>query len=496
LDLGTSSIRGLLFDLDGNPAPVAPARRAYHFDLLPDGGAQADPDLLLDLLFDCIDETLDQSGRLGLSIQAVGMCTFVSNLLGVDAGGRAVTPLIPYFDNRPVKQAAALRASLGEAEIHQRTGCRLHPSYLPARLLWLAEEMPQAFHRSRGWMSLGEYAMLKLFGERAASFSLAAWSGLLNRRTLEWDQELLAALPVEEGQLSQLRDYDRSFQDLLPAYRERWPGLAGVPWLPAIGDGAAANLGSGCWTEACVAISIGTSSAVRVVLGRQPERLPPALWCYRVDRKRALLGGALSEGGNLVEWLHGMLQIPPGHALEAELAQRSPGGHGLAFLPLLAGERSPGWALGASGALSGLTLATRPVDFYQAALEGLVGRLAQVFQAVRVLLPGEPQVVASGGAVQRSDYLAALLADILGIPVSRSPGAEPSARGVALLAIETLGLPVPGNPPGDPGQVFQPRPERTRIYQEQIARQQKLYVAVVLREESKPQGEGEIGGRY
>jgi gluconokinase len=269
LDLGTSSFRGLLFNLKGKPAADRMVRRAYQFALLPEGGAQANPDHLLELLFECIDECLSQTEQLGLQVQAVGMCTFVSNLLGVDAGGRAVTPLIPYFDNRATQRAAVLRARLDENAIHQRTGCRLHPSYLPAQLLWLAEEMQEAFRQVRSWMSLGEYVWLRCFGEPAASYSAASWSGLLNRYTLAWDQDLLAELPVDPVQFSALRDHDQPASDLLGEYRRRWPGLAGVPWFPAVGDGAAANLGSGCQSEDSIAISIGTSSAVRVVLARQ-----------------------------------------------------------------------------------------------------------------------------------------------------------------------------------------------------------------------------------
>jgi sugar (pentulose or hexulose) kinase len=90
-----------------------------------------------------------------------------------------------------------------------------------------------------------------------------------------------------------------------------------------------------------------------------------------------------------------------------------------------------------------------------------------------------PQVVISGGAVQKSDYLASLLADVLGTPITRSSEAEPSARGVALLALEALGLPLPEEAVRQQGQVFEPRLERTRIYREAMARQQELYEAVV-----------------
>ena len=88
-------------------------------------------------------------------------CTFVSNVLGIDAAGKAVTPLVLYGDTRAAPQAAALRARLDEEYFHQRTGTRFHSSYLPARFLWWQQEKPEEFARVRRWISIGEYLLLQ-----------------------------------------------------------------------------------------------------------------------------------------------------------------------------------------------------------------------------------------------------------------------------------------------------------------------------------------------
>lgn len=107
--------------------------------------------------------------------------TFASSLVGVDADGNAATPCYTYADSRCAAQVDRLRAVLDEDATQQRTGTRQHTGYLPPRFLWLQETDPDAVARVRRWMSLGEYAYLKLIGTTAAGTSTAAWTGMLDR---------------------------------------------------------------------------------------------------------------------------------------------------------------------------------------------------------------------------------------------------------------------------------------------------------------------------
>ncbi len=280
LDIGSSSLRVLLFDAQGGRAPEAAARRPLQMRTSAEGAAEFDPDALLAALFDAIDEALAQAGDRAEDIAGVAVDTFVSSLVGVDADGRAVTPLLTYADTRSAGEVAGLRAEFDEAEVHNRTGCRFHPSYWPAQLRWLHRAWPDRFAQAARWMTLGEYLELTLFGETAASFSAASWTGLLNRRRLVWDEELLAELPIDARHLSPLTDATRPRSGLKPAFARRWPALASVPWFPAIGDGAGANLGSGCHGADRVALTVGTSSAMRAVVSEDIAVLPPGLWCY------------------------------------------------------------------------------------------------------------------------------------------------------------------------------------------------------------------------
>jgi gluconokinase len=290
---------------------------------------------------------------------------------------------------------------------------------------------------------------------------------------------MLAAAGIEASQLPPIDDAPAP--GLVAPHGARWPALAHVPWYPAHGDGACSNVGSDCRGPQRVALNIGTSAALRVILPVRPGpdvATPWGLWRYRVDARRALLGGATSEGGNVLAWCRKHLALPgDSAALEAALEAAGPDGHGLTALPFLAGERSPGWRPEARAAIAGLSLDTGSIDIARALLESVAFRLAEVYDRLRPLASADHIVVGSGGALARSPAWTQIVADALGVPIALGGDAEASARGAALLALEALGVAVPEAPA--PARVVQPALDRHARYQAARERQRRLYENVV-----------------
>jgi gluconokinase len=215
---------------------------------------------------------------------------------------------------------------------------------------------------------------------------------------------------------------------------------------------------------------IGTSGALRVLRRVAPSELPDGLWHYRLDRDRLLTGGALSNGGNLFQWLQDQFALGDPEAIERSLRQRRPDGHGLVVLPFLAGERSPRWPLAVRGAVVGLTLATDPVDLLQAGLEAVAQRFGLIWDLLRAAVPEVREIVASGGAVLRSPAWLRILTDVLGHPVTVSAEAEGSSRGAALLALELLGAARADEVPAPLGATCLPDSARHASYREARAK--------------------------
>jgi gluconokinase len=165
---------------------------------------------------------------------------------------------------------------------------------------------------------------------------------------------------------------------------------------------------------------------------------------------------------------------------DVAVAAMKPDEHGLTILPFLSGERSPGWQGHARATIHGLSLATTPLEILRAGMEAVAYRVAIVFEKIAGLLPADPRVIASGGALYHSASWTQIMSDVLGRPMALSGVREASARGVALLAFEALGLVDHlENIPECIEKRYQPDLSRHALYRKAIERQQDLYETVV-----------------
>ncbi|HVO31268.1 MAG TPA: gluconokinase [bacterium] len=488
LDVGTSSVRAMLFDADARPLPEAFAKIPYRPTAHPGGGATFDADVLFEKTCDAIDLVAARAPDAFERVAAVGISTFWHSVVGVDEHGRARTPLLLWVDMRSAEDAARLRGALGFEAVRQRTGCPLHAAYVPAKLAWLKRVDPEAFSASRHFLSFGELLSLRLFGEPVVSPSMASASGLLDLRAGVWDVSLLDALGIRPDRLGILVDSDFRQRKPLPDARARWKPLADVPWAPAVGDGATGNFGTagvGSKRENRVVAMVGTSSSARATLERKPpDTLPPGLWTYRLAPARTLMGGSFGSGGNLVQWAMDTFKLANLDDAEAEIAwslQKDRVGS-IACLPWLAGERSPGWNDAARGAFSNVSFDTRPADFLQAALESVAFAIADVVESMTPAIGSEPEVIASGFALVKSPVWIQILADVLGRPIVRSPWKEASARGAAMLALVAGGIAkdlTAISSQMEMGEPVAPSRARHELYKEARARGRALYSALM-----------------
>lgn len=478
LDVGSSSVRATLYDGRGDPLEGTAAKLDHELEYSADGGAVKDADELLELAAGAIDGALSAAGDDAHSIRAVACSSFWHAVMGMDGRRAPTTPVLTWADRRAAAAAAELRRHLNEPAVHRRTGCVLHSSYLPAKLLWLSRAHPEAFERTERWVSPGEYLYTRFFGEPPRiGNSMASATGLYDQNWRRWDPEILDALPVEEAQLSHISD--EPWQGLGEEWAQRWPALKDVPWYPPAGDGACSNIGSGCTGRDRLALMVGTSGAMRVLWEAEEVEIPDGPWCYRADSGRFVMGGALSNGGNLVEWLRNTLRLPGPEETEELLSRMEPDSHGLTFLPLLAGERGPGWADRANGTVAGLSMTSEPVEILRAAMESVALRFAIIYETLQEAFPGGKEMIASGGGLLGSPAWVQIMADALGNPITVSGVAEASSRGAALLALEALGeLEIEGVK-APLGKKVEPDPARYEIYRDALARQKRLYDAVL-----------------
>ena len=421
LDLGTSSIRVQLHDARGDAVAGTLARRVTAWQTDASGGVWTDAATLLGLVDELLDELVEAHRALLPDVVAGGVSCLFHTFCGVDADHRPVTPLRSWADTSAAGAAGALRSRLDPEAIRQRTGAPLHPGYWPARIAATGTG-----DTGTAWAGLPELLHHHLTGAWAVGQSLAAGTGLLDRRRRAWDEELCSLVGVDPGSLATVVT-ELTLVPTDSTAGKRWPGLRHLRWLAPVGDGACNNIGLGAMGHERAGLMIGTSSAMRLCLEGSIEEIPEGLFTYGIEGGRTLVGGALSEGGGTATWWS--------HVTGRDVAAFNPATSGIVALPYLNGERGPGYHAAATGAISGLRLG----DDAHAIMDAIMSAVALGLADIDGALGSPISITATGGALRPSSRWQQLVAAALERPIDVARLVEPSLRGAALLALEAAG---------------------------------------------------------
>jgi gluconokinase len=473
LDIGSSSVRAAIHDGRGQAVRGTEVRVPYAWDVAGDA-VRLPASALLEHVGSAVDQVVAAAGPLLPGVAAAGVSCFFHSLIGLDDGGRPLTPVISWADATSAREAEELRGRIDPAQAHDISGVPLHASYWPAKILRLRSESAEI----RRWAGFPELLAESLTGRAVVSRSMASGTGLLDRATGAWSSILLAALGVDAGDLPAIVADDEPIGRLTGESARRWPALAQVPWFAPWGDGSCGNIGLGATTPDRAALMIGTSGALRRFVPDSTPAIPSGLFGYRLG-DGTILGGQLSEGGGILAWASALLGRSR-TSLEREAWSREADGHGLTVLPFVYGERSLGYHDRARGTLTGLHPGTDPAGVYQALVESVAFGFAAVDDRLAEALADRPRVIASGGALARSPLLAQVLADALGREIGVAPSVEASRRGAALLALQGIGtirdLAAVGKPRT---RRVPPDPDRAARYRAARARQRAFYDAIL-----------------
>ncbi|WP_201317918.1 gluconokinase [Paenibacillus sp. EPM92] len=443
LDIGTTSTKAVAFGVDGAVASVHSV--PYPLICESPGYAEQDPGLIVEAAAEAVSRVTADVRLSHGEVAAVSLSSAMHSLLVVDDSGRPLTRLMTWADNRSAEQAKRIAAS-GGLDIYKRTGTPIHAMSPLSKLFWLRENRPDLYEKAGKFVSIKEYLLYRLFGQFVIDHSLASATGLYRLGERDWDKELLRDAGIRRDQLSELHPVTCVMTGLNPGYAKRMGLSTDVPFVLGASDGVLANLGVGAIDPGDLAVTVGTSGAVRTVVDRPLTSDRQQTFCYVFDDRHWVIGGGTNNGGIVLDWVQTVLhsiQAPDSgkSSLEGMLRQAEripPGAEGLLFLPYLSGERAPIWNPNARGVFLGLNLTHSGPHLARSAMEGMMMSLLSVALAMHDLTGLKNKVLASGGFA-RSPFLLQLLSDVFGCDVEVPACAEASAYGAAFLGMMALG---------------------------------------------------------
>lgn len=469
VDIGTTSTKAILATSTGTVL----AQHSIGYPLLsPEPGAQEqDPETILAAVVGSVAAAIAASPLPPSALVGLCLSAAMHSLIAVDAAGQPLTASLTWADRRSAAWVESLRTQPQAAALYHRTGTPLHPMLPLAKLLWLRAQRPAIFAQAAKFISIKEYVLYRWFGQYVVDISIANATGLFNLHTLDWDPEALAIAAIAPEQLSRLVPTTHTLTGLQPAAAAAMGVSVALPVVVGASDGPLANLGIGAIAPDIVALTIGTSGALRATLEKPITDPQGRFFCYALTPNHWCVGGSVNSGGMILRWardtlLDGSLdpQLEPDleDAAPAPAAQahqqtlaRAPeqsaydrlttlaagipaGADGLIFLPYLAGERSPLWNADARGSFLGLTLQHSQAHLVRAVMEGILYNLLLVRQSLQAAVPSVKSIRASGGFA-RSPLWRQMLADIFDVDVVIPQSYESSCLGAVFLGLHALG---------------------------------------------------------
>lgn len=436
VDMGTTSTKAAAYDVTGKV--WAAHEISYPLHEPAPGYAEQDPNQIVAAAIQTIRST---SAACAGRVAGLSFSSAMHSLIGLDHDHIPLTPSVTWADLRASPQAERIRAGPGGLALHRRTGTPVHPMAPLSKLVWYREMQPELFRRVRYWVGIKEYVVWRLCGQLITDHSMASGSGLFDISRLTWDPEALELAGVSAEQLPHLVPTTHVLPELTETSSEQTGLGLRTCVVVGAGDGPLANLGLGAVHPGVAGCSIGTSGALRLIVEKPGVDPLGGVFCYALTDDRWAVGGAINNGGIVLEWAGEALapDLADPDRLLAVAAEAPAGANGLIMLPYLLSERAPHWSPLPRGAYVGLTREHGRPHLVRAALEGVCQQLGLVLESMRAAGNEVREIRATGGFA-RSPLWRQMLADTLNMEIGFPADHQGSGFGAALLGMQALGM--------------------------------------------------------
>jgi glycerol kinase len=439
LDAGTTSVRAIVFDQEGQMRSVAQKeiRQIYPKP----GWVEQDPQ---EIWFTQLSVAVEALGRARIrpsDIAALGLTNQRETTVVWDRKtGEAVYNAIVWQDRRTAEACDELRAAGHDKNINQRTGLLLDAYFSGTKIAWILDNVPGVRKRAEaGDLLFGTidtwlvWKMTSGHNVHVTDPSNASRTLLYNIHTGKWDEEMLKLFRIPASLLPEVRTSSEVYGEISTSLGLQKVVIAGIA-----GDQQSALFGQMCVHPGQAKNTYGTGCFLLQNLGtkaiRSRQRLLTSAACQIGKKREFALEGSVFIGGAVVQWLRDGLRLVRSADEVNLLANSTPNNGGVYLVPAFAGLGAPHWDPYARGAIVGITRDTSAAHIARAALEGIAYQVADLIDAMRGDTGKALKELRVDGGASHSAFLMQFQADLLQIPVVRPVVTETTASGAAYLA--------------------------------------------------------------
>jgi gluconokinase len=446
IDIGTTSTKAVLFSEKGE---VIQQENIGYPLYTPDMyTAEQNPEEIFQAVLQSISNIMKHHSQKQLSF--VSFSSAMHSVIAMDANDQPLTPCITWADNRSEAWSQKIKDELNGQEVYKRTGTPIHPMSPLTKIAWIVNDHPEIAVKVKKYIGIKEYVFQKFFNQYVVDYSLASAMGMMNLKTLDWDEEALQIAGITPSQLSDLVPTTKIFTNCDPDLAQQIGIDPQTSFVIGASDGVLSNLGVNAIRKGEIAVTIGTSGAIRTIIDKPQTHEKGRIFCYALTEKHWVIGGPVNNGGMVLRWIRDELAssevetakrlgIDPYDVLTKIAERVRPGADGLLFHPYLAGERAPLWNPNVRGSFFGLTMSHKKEHMIRAALEGVIYNLYTVFLALTECMDGPVTRIQATGGFARSDVWRQMMSDIFASEVIVPESYESSCLGACILGLYATG---------------------------------------------------------
>ncbi|MHA1272662.1 MAG: glycerol kinase 5 [Promethearchaeota archaeon] len=456
LDIGTTNIKGMLFDKNGEIE--AQSKRRPHYFLDEPGQVEQDPIEIWNMSREALEEVVDSKSLKAEDIDAIAITTQRASFCLWDRKtSKPLTNIITWQDKRAsayaekMSKVFSLRLIRGitkfislfskNPRMITASMLRFNSDYASARTGYFLKENPEIKKlvktnpKNIAWGTIDTWILWNLTEGKvhATDYSNASATGLLDPFKLTWNTIVLNLFDIPQEILPEIKETRGDF-GITKLF-----GNGEIPIKAVIADQQASLFGQCCFNFGDVKVTNGTGSFVDINTGELPfaskRKLYPLVAWVVNGKPTYMLEGMSHNTGNIIDWIQNELGLINDPSETEKMAFSVDSTNGVYFLPTFtSGISFPYWDPTVRGNLFGISLDTKKEHIIRAVLEGICFRIKDFVEGIKEDTKIDIKKIKADGGVSQNKFVLQFLADILGIEVEHSGNPETTALGATFMA--------------------------------------------------------------